>query len=125
MSKRLLIVLFTLMFPFAATADTTAPPTDNTASSAGLGPQASGGTGSSNADSTALQPAGTSPIQSTTGDAAGLTAPSSVLQAPATGDSNLQVLAGEVDGATHQADETQATPWSWIIFTLVIALAVG
>jgi hypothetical protein len=120
MSKRFAIIVILSLLPFAATAD-------DSASSAGLGPQGDTTSGvSSGADSAALQPAGNAPLQSTTNDASGLGASSSVLQAPATGSGDLQVLSGEADGATHQTSDSAATPWTWLTFSFIsAALAAG
>jgi hypothetical protein len=110
--------------PLAARADDTAS-TSTPDPSAVLGPSAgSGAASSSSADGSALQPTVNAPLQSTTGDGGGLTAPnSSTLQAPATSNDNLRVLAGEADGAPHQAgDDTTAGNWGWLWFSLLIGL---
>jgi F0F1-type ATP synthase assembly protein I len=120
MSKRILSIIILTLLPFGAAAADTVAPAD------GLGPQSvSASAGGSNADATALQPAGLSPIQSSTADSTGLTAPSGSLQAPSTADDQLKVLSGEADGTPHQVDDTSATPWGWLILSLLIALVAG
>ncbi|HVQ44778.1 MAG TPA: hypothetical protein VMT30_07520 [Candidatus Saccharimonadia bacterium] len=98
---------------------------DDTASSAGLGPQTTTGAGGSNADAGALQPAGLAPLQATTDDSANLGAPASNLQAPAASDAPLQVLAGEGDGPTHDGTDTADTTWTWPLATILLALIAG
>jgi len=98
MSKRLLLIVLFIFLPVAAAADE--------APASLLGPQSTTPTGGSTTDSGALQPAGTGPQQSGSASASGLTAPSSVLQAPATSDTQLKVLAAEGDGPPHQTDES-------------------
>jgi hypothetical protein len=124
MLKRLLLALaFALVFsPALVRADD--EPTPNTA--AQLGPSTTTPTaGGSNTDSTSLQPAGTTPLQSTTGDSLGLTAPgSNVLQAPATGSDTLRVLASEADGAPVNPDEGGPNYWGWLGFTVAFAVLV-
>lgn len=123
MPKRFLLTLVLIFAPLGAAADTVISPDAPT----GLGPQTTtSNPGGSNADSAALQPAGFSPLQSTTSDSTGITAPSSVLQAPATGDDALKVLSGEADGAPQgSADDSGGFPWSWLAFTIVIGLIVA
>jgi hypothetical protein len=123
MPKRFLLTLVLILAPLGAVADTVTSPDAPT----GLGPQTTtGSSGGSNADSAALQPAGFSPLQSTTSDSTGITAPSSVLQAPATGSDALTVLSGEADGAPQGSpDDSNGFPWTWLIFTLIIGLAVA
>ncbi|GAC1370576.1 MAG: hypothetical protein NVSMB39_3500 [Candidatus Saccharimonadales bacterium] len=137
MLQRIFIVLTLAALPFNALADDIAPspnsspaataaPSDGTATSAGLGPDAvSPSAGGSNGDSTALQPAGLSPIQSGATDSTGLTAPAGVLQAPATGAGQLKVLAGEVDGAPHQVENSNSTPWGWLAAIIMVLLLVA
>jgi len=122
MPKRLLLTIVMILVPLGAAADTVTSPD----APAGLGPQTTtSNPGGSNADSAVLQPAGLSPLQSTTVDSTGLTAPSSVLQAPATAGDALKVLAGEADGAPQgSADDTGGFPWSWLAFTVIIGLIV-
>ena len=141
MPKRLLLALILAFAPLTATADDTdptmnpltapdttqaAPPAPTTAAN-GLGPQTSANSaGGSNADGSSLQPAGLSPLQSTTNDAVGLTAPTtSALQAPASSDYTLRVLAGEADGAPHRVAESSASPWGWAAFSLIIGALVA
>ncbi|GEM_PF-2285996 len=123
MPKRLLLSLVLIFMPLSAAADTTISPDAPT----GLGPQTTtSNPGGSNADSAALQPAGFSPLQPTTSSSNGLTAPSSVLQAPATGDDALKVLSGEADGAPQGGpDDSSSFPWSWLVFTVIIGLIVA
>jgi len=111
MFQRTFLVLLLALLPLGAMADTAS---DNAAASqlsqpgaaaANLGPSSGGST----TDGTNLQPAGTSPLQSTTSDSNGLTAPdSSMLQEPASSSSgNLQVLLGDnADGGQQPASIT-------------------
>ncbi len=128
MSKRLLISLLLAFMPAVALADDTAPaPAPDSASSAGLGPQSSSGgagAGGSNADAGSLQPAGNSPLQSTTNDSSGLTAPSNALQGAAPSTDQLQVLSTEGDGP-HQQTGSPANNWTWLGLTLAIAVVIG
>ena len=139
MSKRLLLILFIIFTPLAASAgeadptmeplttEQAAPTATPAPSDPGLGPQASGNTpGGSNADTGSLQPAGISPLQSTTGDSTGLTSPTnSLLQAPASGDYALQVLAGEADGPPHQVTDNPETTWDWLAYAVIFGLAAA
>ena len=120
MSKRLLLIIAMVLVPLGATADTATSPD----APAGLGPQTtSSNPGGSSADSAVLQPAGLSPLQSTTADSAGLIAPSSVLQAPATGGDALKVLAGEADGSPQgSAADATRFPWGWAGFVIIFGL---
>ena len=125
MPKRFILTLALILAPLGAAADTVTSPDAPT----GLGPQTTAANpGSSSADATALQPAGLSVLQSTTSDSTGLSAPSSVLQSPATSSDALKVLAGEADGAPQSsADGTDGFPWGWLVFTVIfgfIAVAV-
>ncbi|MBW4062076.1 hypothetical protein HJC99_05890 [Candidatus Saccharibacteria bacterium] len=113
-----LALIIALTAPAAAMAD---------ASAAGLGPaSATDSSGSSSADAGALQPAGTSVLQSNSG-ASGLSAGSdaaSSLQQPATSDnSQLQVLLGnDADGTSHSASSSHSAWWfaGWIILALAV-----
>jgi hypothetical protein len=128
MPKRLVmtILAFCLITPSLAFADSSSALDPNSVPASSLGPQSVGGSaGGSNADSSALQPAGQSPLQSTTADSAGLGAPSSALQAPASSSDSLRVLSGEADGTPHQTDAPTATPWVWLAVTFVLALIVA
>jgi hypothetical protein len=136
MPKRLLIVLLLALYPIAAAADdapapdatpvataTPSPSTDPAA--AGLGPSTAGGPASTG-DGSALQPAGGSPLQSTTSDSTGLTAPNAnALQAPSTTGDTLRVLAGEADGGPHTLDDTDAAGWQWLWWVLGFGLLVA
>lgn len=87
-------------------------------------------TGSSSADSAALQPAGNQPLQSTTNDSTGLTAPTgNQLQAPTTGsEATQQLLLQEADGpirATGPAPDTATTSWAWLWLALLLALMIA
>ncbi len=115
MLKRLTLILILLFAPLVAYADD---------ASSALGPPANAGGGaSSNADSSVLQPAGLAPLQATTGDSDGLTAPTqTALQAPVTSGDSLQVIASSADGPSH--DPAAANYWGWLWFTLLIALLV-
>ena len=136
MPKRLLAVLILILWPFAALADDAAPAPDPaavaapvttpaTASSNGLGPQTAGSAGGSNADSAALQPAGTSPLQSNTADATGITAPTRALQAPVASSADLKVLAGEADGSPHAVASEPDPTWPWALAAIVLAVILG
>jgi hypothetical protein len=128
MPKRLIIALALACLPFAALADDSTPaPTPGATPdpAAQLGPQStSTGAGGSNADGGTLQPAGVTPLQSTNKDATGLTAPNSnALQAPASSDETLKVLAGEADGTPQQTSDTAgASNWGWLWFSLGFAV---
>ena len=141
---RLLVILTLALTPVAALADDTSQPTDTPAatdtpnpgtaqgptsgnymlgpSSAGSAPNSGGSTG----DSVSLQPAGQSPLQSTTSDSTGLTAPtSSVLQAPASSDQALRVLAGEADGTPVQvAANGGPSLGTWLALSVLFGLIV-
>ncbi|MDB5178332.1 MAG: hypothetical protein JWN01_275 [Patescibacteria group bacterium] len=126
MSKRfiipLLIAAFTLAPATILADDTLASPAPTPNPASGLGPQSTTQAGGSSADAASLQPAGLSPLQSTTSDATGLTAPNaSALQAPTTSDA-LRVLAGEADGAPHQTDGESGNLWGWLWFSLGFGL---
>ena len=90
-----------------------------------LGPAASSNsTGGSSADSATLQPAGTSPLQSGASGSNGLTAPNGdALQAPATGNPNLQVIIGDGDGSTHNL-ASSSSPWVILWWSLGIGLLI-
>lgn len=109
-----LVALILTFAPLTARADDASslgPPTTGTAQG-----------GSSNADSSSLQPAGTSPLQSATNDSTGLTAPdSSQLQAPVPSDQQLQVISGDADGGPQQLSSSTQW-WLWAGFTLLFAL---
>ena len=118
MPKRLIIILIMIFAPLGAAADDTAP-------TAGLGPQAtSASSGGSSADAAALQPTTGSVLQSNSAGSTGLSAPSSALQAPATSDQTLTVLSGEADGAPQSTTDPASFPWGWLVFTVIIALIV-
>jgi hypothetical protein len=131
MWKRLLIVAMLIATPTAAWAGPGTPnpsaPVQPGASDALLGPQTGARTGSSSADSAALQPAGNTPLQSTTNDADGLTAPTQTnLQAPAANSNDLQVLGGEADGGPHSLDDSTSSPiWTWTALIILLALVGG
>jgi hypothetical protein len=140
MLKRLLLVMILMLLPIGALADDTAATTETTtpadgspdptttdpsASASGLGPQTSAPAGGSNADAAGLQPAGLSPIQSTTTDSTGLTAPANALQAPAVSTDQLQVLAGEADGAPQELDDSGDALWVWDALALLVILISG
>jgi hypothetical protein len=124
MRVRFLLVLMFSLIPLAglaATSDTQNAP------ASGLGPgQTTTGAGGSSADGGTLQPAGLSPLQSTTNDSSGLTSPTNqALQAPVTPDAHLQVLAGEGDGTPQQFDDKPLSVWNWLIWSsLVLLMAV-
>jgi hypothetical protein len=139
MPKRLFLILCLTLMPVTALADdatgtdpnasppaaeVTPAPSSTTAPAAGLGPDASVGAGSSTAASGSLQPAGNSPLQSTRNDSTGLAAPANALQAPAAGNADLQVLAGEGDGPQHGLsgdEDTNRNLANWLISTLILA----
>jgi hypothetical protein len=129
MSKRFLpMLIISCMFafmPLAASADDA--PVEDPAPAAGLGPAGSGPAGGAKTDFTLLQPAGGSPLQSTTGDSTGLTAPSAnTLQMPASNEETLRVLNGEADGSPAQVAPTgMGLSWIWfsLLFGAVVALA--
>jgi hypothetical protein len=127
MLKRLMLatVAAALIPSFAIADDTSSTPPSASSpvqsgagGAAALGPAASGGSGSSNAAAGDLQPAGTSPLQSTTNDSTGLSAPASALQAPASGSDALQVLSGVADGSPHNVadDQSPGLTWLWFVF---------
>lgn len=119
---RSLVIALALIFPSIALADTAPDATTlNGSSAASLGPSTSGGT-SSNADGGVLQPAGGSPLQSTTGDATGLNpASTDPLQATSGNADQLKVLLGsESDGVSH--DTASSTPW--VVDSVVIGLVL-
>ena len=112
---------------FAALIFALAPISARADNAADLGPSTTGATqgGSSSTDSSSLQPAGTSPLQSTTGDSNGLTAPNAnTLQAPSTGNDTLSVISGDADGGPHNLSGS-AQWWLWAGFTLLLALIVA
>jgi hypothetical protein len=108
-----------LIVPYSVSAD---------ASSNGLGPAPASNSGtSSSADTSALQPAGTSTLQSNNGDTTGLSSgptDGNTLQQPASATTgSLQVLLnGEADGASHSNDTSRSIWWYilWIIIALII-----
>jgi hypothetical protein len=137
MLKRLLVTSLMAFLPFAALADDTIPtdptpvPTQSPSASAlqpnaaasGLGPSTT--SGGSLTDGGSLQPAGGSPLQSTTNDSTGLAAPATnTLQAPATGTDTLRVLAGEAEGATFDPNDTSGSHWGWLWWSLAFAALV-
>lgn len=109
MFKRLLLTIILTLIPALALADDMPTPDSSAPDAASaLAPGANSALypGSSSADSGSLQPAGLSPLQSTTQDSNGLTSPTAgALQAPVAGSSDLQVIAGDADGTTHQLDD--------------------
>jgi hypothetical protein len=115
--------------PLAVQADSTDPASGLSAPSnaSQLGPATNSGGTSSSADSGTLQPAGTSPLQSTTNDSNGLTAPTSgdPLQAPASGDDQLKVVMGDADGSTHNVAGESSSPWNWLWWSLAIGVIVA
>jgi polyketide cyclase/dehydrase/lipid transport protein len=116
-----------VLAPTIAIADTSANPG---ASAAGLGPASNSGvdTGGSSADSSTLQPAGTSPLQSSTNASTGLTAPTSnALQAPASDSGTLQVIEGQADGDTHQLGGGSTSTWTWLwwLIGIIVVIAIG
>ncbi len=83
---------------------------------ANLGPAAAAtGTGSSSADSAALQPAGLAPLQAGTNQ----------LQASAPAGSTQQLLLGEADGAPHPVTDQPGSTGAWLWLALVVGLVVG
>jgi hypothetical protein len=118
-------IIFALGLTLLPACSLAATAVDQGASAAGLGPATNSGTstGSSSADSSTLQPAGTSPLQSTTGASSGLTAPdSNVLQAPASDSDTLQVIEGQADGGVHQLSGGNSWTWLWwLIAALIVA----
>jgi hypothetical protein len=67
-----------------------------------------------------------SPLQSTTGDSTGLTAPNAnTLQQQATSEQTLKVLAGELDGGRNTIDEDEnddsSTLWLWLAALIALA----
>jgi hypothetical protein len=140
MSKRLLATVLlscSLLFaPALASADDvptdtpsatdTPAPTATPNPAAGLGPQSTGSAGGSNNDSSTLQPAGGNPLQSTTNDSTGLTAPNAnSLQVPATSEQTLRVLDGEADGGQVPMDPTPKTDLSWLWFSLGFGVLIA
>lgn len=130
--RRLSLITALALIPGLALADEAALSSPSTPSNAvqtapsGLGPDALGsGSGGSNADAGALQPAGTSPLQSTSGDSTGLAAPNiNTLQAPAATNANLEVLQNEADGEPQQATDPTNT-WNWLWLSLLFGLLVA
>ena len=135
MFTRLLAALALTLLPTAALADDTQAADSGAPQSSAtymLGPSAIGGatsgsSGGSTGDSTSLQPAGQSPLQSTTSDATGLTAPNSTaLQAPASSDQSLRVLSGEADGSPVQvAGSGGLSIWEWVLFSVLFGAIVA
>jgi hypothetical protein len=84
------------------------------------------GTGSSSADASALQPAGTNTLQSATTGSDGLTAPAqNQLQAPATGQDTINLLLSDADGPTYSLDEeSEYNYWDLVWFALTLALLI-
>ena len=119
MNRRLIAAALFLVLatPVTALAD---------ASADGLGPAASApGTGASSADSASLQPAGTSPLQSSNnGSGQATSGDAGTLQQPATSDnSQLQVLVGnDADGTSHGTNGSHSAWWYvlWIGLGLVL-----
>ena len=113
----------------ATLSDPTATPTPSSATEpaalTNLGPQSTTGSGSSSLDGGSLQSAGISPLQSTTSDATGITAPSNLLQAPSTSDASLKVLAGEADGAPQNLVVTDAPTWPWALAAIGLFCIFG
>jgi hypothetical protein len=128
MSKRLLLALFLALTPVTALAEETPPPEPTPIETpaptpdpmSGLGPSVTNpAAGGATSDSSSLQPAGLSPLQSTTQDATGLTAPNAnTLQQQASTDQALKVLAGELEGERNSVDEEDdeipSTLWLWL-----------
>jgi Polyketide cyclase / dehydrase and lipid transport len=70
-----------------------------------------------------LQPAGNNPLQSTTNDSTGLTAPSAnTLQAPAPSSEQLQVINNDADGGPQSPTSSGPNLWGWLFFTVLFAL---
>jgi hypothetical protein len=136
MFKRALLLAVMLIFPLGALADDETTPTDpaatpqaqatpSDASSAGLGPDTVAPNGGSpTGSSAALQPAGQAPLQSTTNDSTGLTAPQNALQAPATSSEDLKVLDGEADGAPQDPNESKDSAWRYLALAFLIFVLV-
>ena len=146
---RLLAIVAFAFVPLTALADDSAAPTDTPPPAADsptapagsqaastpqtgsmLGPSTLGsgsGSGGSTGDSATLQPAGVSPLQSTTSDSTGLTAPNgSALQAPATSDQALKVIADDADGAPVQVADASTGPsvGAWLAMSVLFAFIV-
>jgi hypothetical protein len=130
MLQRFLLVLWLASLPLTAAAEepiapeaVSSPTPTSAPAPAGLGPETVN-PGSSTADSATLQPAGNSPLQSTTNDATGLTAPTqNALQAPATDNATLQVLLNDADGVVQgTATEKTSERWGWLLYSILIGL---
>ena len=125
MHIRNFLIAAALLFPIGALADSsTAAQSDGSATGI-LGPSSAGGV-SSSADGGVLQPAGSSPLQSTTQDASGLTpSSSSTLQAGSGNADQLKVLlGGEADGQGHDiAQKTSSLEPDLLILAAVLAFA--
>jgi len=114
MPKRLLLGLVLALLPLVAQADN-------------LGPAAMPlpGTGGSNADSAALQPAGQAPLQANTNASGGLAAPAQPdLQAPVSNDATLRVLVNDTDGPPHRGQPAALTVWDWSGLSLILLLMI-
>ncbi|HUD11760.1 MAG TPA: hypothetical protein VMS08_05085 [Candidatus Saccharimonadia bacterium] len=151
MFKRTLAVLVLLSFPLIARADSATSLTDSDisqpnaatselgpAATTDLGPAAASATGGaavdgtsssggSASDGTSLQPAGTTPLQSTTGDSNGLSAADSndLQQSGPASSGALQVVLGDADGPTHEVASASTNYWGWLWFTLIFGLMVA
>jgi hypothetical protein len=131
MVKRALVILILVGFPLAVQADSSVSVVDPSvslgAAAAELGPSDNAsGTASYTGDSSSLQPAGSTPLQSSAGASTGLTAPdlSDLQQSGSTSQANLQVVLGDADGPTHQPGSGSTSYWGWLWFTLIFALLV-
>jgi hypothetical protein len=127
MVKRALVILILVGFPLAVQADSSVSVVDPSvslgAAAAELGPSDNA---SGTASSSSLQPAGSTPLQSSAGASTGLTAPdlSDLQQSGSTSQANLQVVLGDADGPTHQPGSGSTSYWGWLWFTLIFALLV-
>ena len=125
-----LIYALTPLSGFADTssADLASPTPTPTASatSDGLGPQAVTSPVSPSESSGLLQPAGTTPQQSSSDASSGLTAPNSSLQAPPSSDYSLKVLSSEADGPPKTPAVASDLPtWPWALAVILLFMIFG
>jgi hypothetical protein len=125
MTKRLLLVIAFLFLPTLAMADSTSIPDQATQE---LGPQTENPSTSSSADSSTLQPAGTSTLQqsvdnSQTSELGGASA--QVLQSPDVSQGELQVISDGADGDPESVGGNGVTMLDLVGLSLVIGALVA